>query len=204
MENTLHRVQDLADQATSITITSGEHTTGAKDTTMAKRQPDLRKLAKRQRWMVWLALLALLSQFLPSLTLNYLGGRPQFFLMIGAFLLFIAVYFLMIVGTVLVLHAQGNHIVMIIVCAIVMFAPCGNFLLLLLVNMSATRSLRRAGIRVGFMGADLTQVERIVNPDLCNTCGYNLTGNVSGICPECGRSIDQLMPHPGGELLDTT
>jgi len=24
---------------------------------------------------------------------------------------------------------------------------------------------------------------------LCRTCGYNLTGNVSGICPECGRPI---------------
>lgn len=24
---------------------------------------------------------------------------------------------------------------------------------------------------------------------LCNICGYNLTGNVSGICPECGTTI---------------
>ncbi len=24
----------------------------------------------------------------------------------------------------------------------------------------------------------------------CRNCGYNLTGNVSGRCPECGRSID--------------
>ena len=24
---------------------------------------------------------------------------------------------------------------------------------------------------------------------LCVTCGYNLTGNVSGVCPECGREI---------------
>lgn len=22
----------------------------------------------------------------------------------------------------------------------------------------------------------------------CRTCGYNLTGNVSGICPECGTT----------------
>lgn len=25
--------------------------------------------------------------------------------------------------------------------------------------------------------------------DFCTTCGYNLTGNVSGICPECGERI---------------
>ena len=24
------------------------------------------------------------------------------------------------------------------------------------------------------------------NPDACTQCGYNLTGNVSGVCPECG------------------
>jgi hypothetical protein len=23
----------------------------------------------------------------------------------------------------------------------------------------------------------------------CESCGYNLTGNISGICPECGRAI---------------
>ena len=26
-------------------------------------------------------------------------------------------------------------------------------------------------------------------PPMCHDCGYNLTGNVSGRCPECGRSI---------------
>lgn len=24
----------------------------------------------------------------------------------------------------------------------------------------------------------------------CPGCGYNLTGNVSGICPECGKAIE--------------
>ena len=27
------------------------------------------------------------------------------------------------------------------------------------------------------------------NPALCKTCGYNLTGNTSGICSECGERI---------------
>jgi hypothetical protein len=26
-------------------------------------------------------------------------------------------------------------------------------------------------------------------PDHCSRCGYNLTGNMSGICPECGRQL---------------
>ena len=27
---------------------------------------------------------------------------------------------------------------------------------------------------------------------LCITCGYDLTGNVSGVCPECGAEIKEL------------
>ncbi len=26
-------------------------------------------------------------------------------------------------------------------------------------------------------------------PNHCQSCGYNLTGNVSGVCPECGESV---------------
>jgi hypothetical protein len=30
---------------------------------------------------------------------------------------------------------------------------------------------------------------------LCVTCGYNLTGNISGVCPECGQKLDaQVVP----------
>jgi hypothetical protein len=31
-------------------------------------------------------------------------------------------------------------------------------------------------------------------PGLCVTCGYNLTGNQSGICPECGKPIKHPEP----------
>ena len=30
---------------------------------------------------------------------------------------------------------------------------------------------------------------RRIPPGHCQKCGYNLTGNVSGICPECGEPI---------------
>ena len=28
----------------------------------------------------------------------------------------------------------------------------------------------------------------------CRSCGYNLTGNVSGVCPECGTPIEKVAP----------
>ncbi len=34
---------------------------------------------------------------------------------------------------------------------------------------------------------------RPIPPGHCQTCGYNLTGNVSGVCPECGTGV-------GGQL----
>ncbi len=30
---------------------------------------------------------------------------------------------------------------------------------------------------------------RRIPPGHCQKCGYNLTGNVSGVCPECGKAI---------------
>lgn len=30
-----------------------------------------------------------------------------------------------------------------------------------------------------------------LGPECCKTCGYNLTSNVSGICPECGQACAQ-------------
>jgi hypothetical protein len=28
----------------------------------------------------------------------------------------------------------------------------------------------------------------------CRGCGYNLTGNLSGVCPECGKPVEMLVP----------
>jgi predicted Zn-ribbon and HTH transcriptional regulator len=33
-----------------------------------------------------------------------------------------------------------------------------------------------------------------IRPDHCATCGYNLTGNRSGICPECGAACKAAAP----------
>ena len=30
---------------------------------------------------------------------------------------------------------------------------------------------------------------RPIPPDHCPACGYDLTGNISGVCPECGTQI---------------
>ena len=106
----------------------------------------------------------------------------------------------MIIGVVLVLNAQGTHPIVTVLCAVVMIAPCGNFLLLILINQSVIRTLRRAGLHVGFMGVKDEEVERVLDPALCRGCGYNLTGNVSGVCPECGILVPIVEPDVDGPV----
>jgi hypothetical protein len=35
------------------------------------------------------------------------------------------------------------------------------------------------------------------DPNVCSHCSYNLTGNISGICPECGTRIAEAWAADG-------
>ena len=32
---------------------------------------------------------------------------------------------------------------------------------------------------------------RLIRAGLCRSCGYDLTGNTSGVCPECGTPVNR-------------
>ena len=34
-----------------------------------------------------------------------------------------------------------------------------------------------------------------LRPGICFNCGYDLTGNISGVCPECGTAEGQFFPQ---------
>jgi hypothetical protein len=36
----------------------------------------------------------------------------------------------------------------------------------------------------------------MISPEQCHSCNYNLTGNTSGICPECGTATPAGAPEP--------
>ena len=166
---------------------------------MSRRPANLRKLAYRQRWLLWLMLLAIAVLFSPVLFMSFLTPGPVTPIVLVLLpLIQIAATILMAIGIIRVLTAQGTHIAIVIICAILMLAPCGNLLLLLLINTSATRTLRRAGLHVGFMGVKPDEIERVLDPNLCKKCGYNLTGNVSGICPEGDSEVSFTPPMAPG------
>jgi len=41
-------------------------------------------------------------------------------------------------------------------------------------------------------------LDRWLPPGHCKKCGYNLIGNVSGVCPECGTAMDRLDDNRNG------
>lgn len=156
---------------------------------MPKRPPDIRALAKRQKLIIWLVLASVLLQgvWLSPLAFSPMMTSPG--LAVVFMVVQIVLTVLLVVGVVLTEVALRSNPVIIVFVALLMLAPCISILILLIVNQHATSALRKAGLKVGFMGARLADVERILDPRLCRFCAYELTGNISGSCPECGHPI---------------
>ncbi len=70
------------------------------------------------------------------------------------------------------------------------------FMLLITVSPDGTSSLILAAVSAALFGSLLAGVgflrwlSRSSSPGRCRKCDYNLTGNVSGTCPECGTGVD--------------
>ena len=150
-----------------------------------RRGVDLRAVGKRQRSLLWF-ILALLA-FQLSLFTSALGFPPAFELVVA--LLYWALLISILVSVLRLLAALGVHVIWRIFCALLLIAPCINLLVLLVINGRATRALKDAGLRVGLMGVRDDELLKKLSVHLCRQCGYDLTGNVSGVCPECGTAI---------------
>lgn len=152
---------------------------------------DLRLLAKRQRRMLWMVLAFMIGQVLP-LAADHVGSA---FRLPGVSMAFLSTYALLMILIMIcslqVLHATGANAMMLAVCGFGLLMPMAGVFILLGVNRFATTALREAGLRVSLMGVKDEEVVRILCSYLCRKCGYNLTGNVSGRCPECGTPVPQ-------------
>ena len=153
----------------------------------------MRLVAQRQRWLLWCVLLLITASVL--LMLADARVLPPFVAGVAAFAS-LAAFCLVLVRVVLMLAALRQSLAVVIVLGILAAAPCVNLLVLVIVSQMATGALRKAGIKVGFMGASDKQVLLALDPNICRQCGYNLTGNVSGRCPECGTDVPRLIAPP--------
>jgi hypothetical protein len=154
---------------------------------------DLRKLARRQRSLIWfvLAIVVLNMIALTSLSAStsWIMNVPKVRLGTGGLLLIVQLA--AIVNVMMMLSSMDVHVVTRVIYAVLMLVPLINILVLLSANSQATKMLKDAGLKVGILGVGDDQVLRVLSRNHCTACGYLLAGNVSGTCPECGAELDR-------------
>lgn len=148
---------------------------------------DMRRIAQRQRWLLWITLSCVASYILMIAALSQSGANMVFVMVAGA--VWLGSLLAVVLATIWMSAALPYRAGLIVLFILTCWMPLINLLVLLYINNRASHALRRAGLRVGFMGVKDDDVVRRLSPYLCLTCGYDLTGNVSGICPECGSVV---------------
>jgi hypothetical protein len=151
----------------------------------------LRLVAKRQRRLLWVILALLVLQFAPFMVMR--SGQIGSVATASLAILSLVILIVALIYFVRLLAALQEPTVGIAFLVVLMCAPCINIMVVLLVNSMATRALRSVGLKVGFLGVKDEDVVRMLSPDLCRQCAYDLTGNISGRCPECGALIPRAV-----------
>ena len=144
-----------------------------------RRNVDLPTVAVIQRQLLWLILFMILMWFAAIALVQY----PVAVLIV--LLLRLAIHFGALIQVTRLCYATGTGIVVTILVAFLMLLPLLNLIIMLVVNVQATGQLKRAGLRVGLMGASPDQLVKL-REGACNGCGYDLAGLDASICPECG------------------
>ncbi|NOX58254.1 MAG: hypothetical protein GXP29_05270 [Planctomycetes bacterium] len=147
---------------------------------------DLVQLARRQRlaircilgWSVYLTVVALDYDF------RIAFGLTRFTSMIG-FALFCGTAWAVVSLT----DLMGAHIKNPENWWLGALVPGVQIPVVVVLVYKAKRVFRSSKIEVTFWGANEDQVRKQVAGSLCGKCAYDLTGNMSGVCPECGTRI---------------
>lgn len=104
------------------------------------------RMAQGQKYVIYALLLYLSGQGLALF-------MPRTSSLITLYLIVLAVVFaLSIVGVVAILIARQSHILIKVALFLLLFIPLINILMLISINIRATRDLREVGYKVGFLG----------------------------------------------------
>ena len=126
-----------------------------------------------RRLSIYLAVLLTLSYLSAVVAINHLGGEVQMLRIITDWPVFL-------LGSFAPYRIQDwfdNHDVVRVGLVAVFYALSG-YLIGMAVSTWATRRMRSHRIAAGH----------------CEQCGYDLQGNASGRCPECGVPVAQAIP----------
>ncbi|MEE8171219.1 MAG: hypothetical protein V3T70_11795 [Phycisphaerae bacterium] len=151
------------------------------------RETNLLQLARWHRRLVWCIPLSFLV--LVMAIENAPVDIRQYPLRAGLLAVWLVLYLAIIVVLLRVLGAMGDLRLSLVFNAALMMLPPAAPVALIAAYVRGLRTLRRAGVPAGLWGVTDEDVLRFIEPGRCRHCGYDLTGNVSGRCPECGTII---------------
>ncbi len=119
-------------------------------TAYSDAQPDLRKIAGKQRTLIYFILAGLVLE-LPIMLLS--SSVPLLGLPVALVYLFFRVFVTVDLGL-----AAFQDRVLPVLLGIMTAIPCLGIILLLVINGKATSVLQRNGVKVGLMGADMSSI----------------------------------------------
>ena len=116
---------------------------------------------------------------------------PVWLLMAGIWALLYVVCAALVGSIVSQLRLNAAIIVLIGVLA---FVPFIGLIPIVAVQAQLNRFWKLRGLKPSLLGVDPALAEGLQYGTRCAGCGYNLQGNESGVCPECGRNVASVAP----------
>jgi hypothetical protein len=174
------------------------------DPSTAKRAPgfdskpvNLIRLAAAQKWLIWCVFARLFAEIWLLVSMQSAVGIVHDALAAT----YILIYIFSVVMIARLAAAYGMHPIGGAIIAIPLAAPCIGALALPLLNMHVTATLRKGGARVGLMGVSVAEMNKLLE-GACSSCGYDIRGLDSPVCPECGRKhMLASLARPASEEL---
>lgn len=99
-------------------------------------------------------------------------------------------------------HGSPRSVLTVLLAALMAF-PVIRVPAIVAMNVLARRSFRRVGLPWRLTGWSERALIRAFARNFCRQCGYDLAGNVSGRCPECGAETEAELLEPGPRFRES-
>jgi len=149
---------------------------------------NFRRLARDQRRLAALtfAFIAMHVGFVVDDPMALAARGPVWLLMAGIWALLYVVCAALVGAIVSQLRLNGAIVVFI---GLLAFVPFVGLIPIVAVQAQLNRFWKLRGLKPSLFGVDPALAEGLQHGTRCAGCGYDLQGNESGVCPECGRAI---------------
>jgi|GEM_PF-3336712 len=156
--------------------------------TSSNKVTNYHRLARDQRILAWLTVL-FAAAHVALLFSDTSPGR----IVVGAIsiagMIWVGLYLACAVAVGVIASQLRMKPAIVLLIGILAFVPFVSLLPIIAVQARLNRFWKSVGLRPTVFGVDPAMAEGLQHGTRCAGCGYNLQGNESGVCPECGRAI---------------